>query len=261
VGNLTNKGVEFDINAKVISTSDLLWEVGFNATYNVNELTKLTATDDPDYPGVYTGGISGGVGNNVQIHSVGHPVSSFYVYEQAYDSDGNALEGLYVDRNEDGLITIDDRYQFNNPAPTVFMGFSSNLNYKNFDFRFGGRINLGNYVYNNVDSRMALLSNLYTPSNYLTNVPTFIHNSMFTNEQFWSDYYVRNASFLRLDNISLGYTFKKVINDSNIRIYGSVQNVIVITAYDGIDPEIEGGIDNNLYPRPTTYMLGLSIDL
>ncbi|HDR67647.1 MAG TPA: SusC/RagA family TonB-linked outer membrane protein, partial [Bacteroidaceae bacterium] len=109
VGNMINKGVEFDINAKVVSRTDFLWEIGFNATYNYNELTKLTATDDPDYPGVYVGGIAGGVGNTVQIHSVGFPRNSFYVYEQVYNSEGYPIEGLYVDRNEDGMITIDDR--------------------------------------------------------------------------------------------------------------------------------------------------------
>ncbi|MEN8155818.1 MAG: TonB-dependent receptor [Bacteroidota bacterium] len=262
VGNLINQGVEFDITGKVISSSDLLWELGFNASYNRNEITKLTATDDPDYPGVYVGGIAGGVGNNVQIHTVGYPVHSFYVYEQVYNEEGMPIEGLYVDRNGDGQITIDDRRQYHDKDPAVYMGFSSNLMYKNFDFRFAGRINLGNYIYNNVDSRRALYSNLYVPSNYMTNVPTFIYNSGFTNPQYWSDYYVRDASFLRLDNISVGYTFNDLIGDSgNLRVYGSVQNVFVVTNYDGVDPEIENGIDNDLYPRPTTFMLGVSLDL
>lgn len=261
VGNLINQGVEFEINAKVISRSDLMWELGFNATYNKNEITKLTATDDPDYPGVYTGGISGGVGNTVQIHTVGYPVRSFYVYEQVYDEDGMPIEGLYVDRNEDGAITIDDRSQYHSPDPSVFMGFSSNLVYKNFDFRFAGRISLGNWMYNNVDSERARYNNLYRPQNFLQNLPTYIYNSEFEQAQYWSDYYVRDASFLRLDNLSLGYTFPQFINQTgNLRIFATVQNVFVLTQYDGVDPEIEEGIDNTLYPRPTTYMVGVSLN-
>lgn len=261
VGNLVNQGVEFDINARVVSRTDLLWEVGFNATYNINEITKLTATDDPDYPGVYVGGIAGGVGNTVQIHTVGYPVRSFYVHEQVYDQSGMPIEGLYVDENEDGAITIDDRRQYHSPDPVVFMGFSSNLFYKNFDFRFAGRISLGNWMYNNVDSERARYNNLYRPQNFLQNLPAFIYNSELEQAQYWSDYYVRNASFLRLDNLSLGYTFNQFINDrGTLRIFGTVQNVFVLTQYDGVDPEIENGIDNTLYPRPTTYMLGVSLN-
>jgi iron complex outermembrane receptor protein len=261
VGNLVNQGVEFDINAKVISRRDLLWEVGFNATYNKNEITKLTATDDPDYPGVYVGGIAGGVGNTVQIHTVGYPVRSFYVHEQVYDADGMPIEGLYVDENGDGTITIDDRKHYHSPDPIVFMGFSSNLVYKNFDFRFAGRISLGNWMYNNVDSERARYNNLYRPQNFLQNLPTYIYNSEFDQAQYWSNYYVRNASFLRLDNLSLGYTFNKLFNNTgSLRIFATVQNVFVLTKYDGVDPEIEDGIDNTLYPRPTTYMLGVSLN-
>jgi TonB-linked SusC/RagA family outer membrane protein len=261
VGNLVNQGVEFDIDAKVVSRSDLLWEVGFNATYNHNELTKLTATDDPDYPGVYVGGIAGGVGNTVQIHSVGYPVRSFYVYEQVYDEEGMPIEGLYVDRNEDGMITIDDRRQYHFPDPVVFMGFSSDLLYKNFDFRFAGRISLGNWMYNNVDSERARYNNLWRPQNFLQNLPQYIYNSEFEQAQYWSDYYVRDASFLRLDNVSVGYTFNKFIhNAGRLRVFGTVQNVFVLTKYDGVDPEIENGIDNTLYPRPTTYTVGVSLN-
>lgn len=261
VGNLVNQGVEFDINANIISRTNLIWEVGYNVTYNHNELTKLIATDDPDYPGVYVGGIAGGVGNTVQIHSVGHPVRSFYVHEQVYDADGMPIEGLYVDANEDGMITIDDRRHFHSPDPVVFMGFSSNLLFRNFDFRFAGRVSLGNWMYNNVDSERARYNNLYRPQNFLQNLPRYIYNSEFEQAQYWSDYYVRNASFLRLDNISLGYTFDEFVNKAGrLRIFGTVQNVFILTKYDGVDPEIENGIDNTLYPRPTTYTLGVSLN-
>ncbi len=261
VGDLTNKGVEFAIQGKPISKENFLWELGFNFTYNKNEITRLTATDDPNYLGVETGGIAGGVGNNVQIHSVGHPASSFFVYEQVYDEDGNPLEGVYVDRNGDGLISPEDKYHYKTPAADYFMGFNSNLSYKNWDFSFSGRINLDNYVYNNIDSRNSLGKEIYWSSGYLRNITNDFFDTRFEIDQYWSDYYVQNASFLRLDNITLGYTFNKAFNDKvNIRLYSTVQNVFVITEYSGLDPEVSEGIDNNVYPRPRTIMLGINVD-
>ncbi|MCK4406048.1 MAG: SusC/RagA family TonB-linked outer membrane protein, partial [Bacteroidales bacterium] len=148
IGDMENKGVEFSITTRPIVKENLLWEVGFNATYNKNEITKLTATDDPDYLGVATGGISGGVGNTVQMHSVGYSASSYFVYEQVYDANGNPIEGMYVDRNGDGEITDDDRYHYKDPAADFYFGISSYLQYKNWNFSFAGRANFGNYVYN-----------------------------------------------------------------------------------------------------------------
>ncbi len=261
VGDLENRGIEFSIEGRIISKTDLSWKVGFNATYNENKITKLTATDDPNYLGVFTGGISGGVGNTIQIHSVGKPASSFFVYEQVYDANQKPIEGLYVDRNNDGEITGDDRYHYKKAAPDVFMGFNSMLNYKEWDFSFGGRINLGNYAYNNVWSSGATLNNLYWSTGYMNNVPSNTLDTRFQNPEFFSDYYVKNASFLRLDNISVGRTFKNLYNEKmDIRLYGTVQNVFVVSQYKGLDPEVGNGIDNNLYPRPRVFMLGVSID-
>ncbi len=261
VGDLENRGVEFSIEGHIISKTDLSWKVGFNATYNENKITKLTATDDPNYLGVFTGGISGAVGNTIQIHSVGMPASSFFVYEQVYDDKQKPIEGLYVDRNGDGEITGDDRYHYKKAAPDVFMGFNSMVNYKAWDFSFAGRINLGNYVYNNVWSSGATLNNLYWSTGYMNNVPSNALDTRFQNPEFFSDYYVKDASFLRLDNISVGRTFKNLYNDRmDIRLYGSVQNVFVVSQYQGLDPEVGNGIDNNLYPRPRVFMLGVSID-
>ena len=236
------------------------WEIGFNFTYNQNEITKLTVSDDPTYLGVETGGISGGVGNNIQMHSVGYAKSSYFVYEQVYDSDGNPVEGLYVDRNGDGQINNDDRYRYKTPDADVFMGFSTKFEYKNFDASIGGRINLGNYVYNNIDSRMSYKGNIYWSSNYLNNVTRDIYNTGFNDIQLYSDYFVQNASFLRIDNITLGYNLNKVMDKFNVRLSGSVQNVLVVSPYSGLDPEINGGIDNNVYPRPRTFMFGVSVD-
>lgn len=261
VGDLVNQGVEFSINAKVISTTDMVWEIGFNASYNENEIVKLTATDDPTYLGVFTGGISGGVGNNIQIHSVGYPASSFYVYQQVYDEDGNPVEGLYVDLNNDDQSTVDDRYRYKKAAPDVFMGFSSLFSYKNFDFSFAGRINLGNYVYNNVYSNNGTYSGMYNSVGYLNNVTSSVLDSKFSNPKYFSDYYMENGSFLRMDNMTFGYNLPEIIQGvSNLRLYATVQNVFLITKYKGLDPEVSNGIDNNIYPRPRNFLFGVSVE-
>ncbi|MFW6289318.1 MAG: SusC/RagA family TonB-linked outer membrane protein [Mariniphaga sp.] len=261
VGDLENRGIEFSIDAVPVSRADLSWDVGFNVSFNKNEITRLTAIDDPSYVGVETGGISGGVGNTIQIHSVGFPANSFFVYEQVYDEDGMPVEGLYVDRNNDGAITNEDRYRYEKAAPDVTMGFSSGVNYLDWDFSFNGRVFLNNYIYNNVWSGQATFNNLYNSVGYLNNISDAVFDSGFRNPRYFSDYYVRNGSFLRLDNVSLGYTFRDVLNEMlQVRVYGTVQNVFVITPYEGLDPEVSNGIDNNIYPRPRTFQLGVSIN-
>lgn len=259
VGDMENRGVEFAINGKIISKKDLMWEVGYNITYNKNTITRLTMAKDPSYLGVETGGISGGVGSNIQIHSVDYPKASFFVYEQVYKEDGKPIEGLYVDRNNDGQISADDRYRYKTPDADVFMGISSKLQYKNFDASIGARINLGNYLYNNVDSRMSVYNEVYWSSGYLRNVTRDIYNTGFNRPQYFSDYYIQNGSFFRIDNISLGYNFNALPNGTTLRVFGTAQNVLVVTPYKGLDPEVSGGIDNDIYPRPLTLLLGVSV--
>ncbi len=262
VGNLTNRGLEFTLNAKPISTMDMFWDVGFNLTYNENEITKLTTVDDPDYVGVFVGGISGAVGNTIQIHSVGYPTNAFYVWEQVYDDEGYPIEGLYVDRDGDGILTDEDKYRLGQSAPKLFLGFNSLINYKNIEFSFAGRANFGNYVYNNMFSANARYANLYWPTGYLNNVSTNLEDTRFNNAQFFSDYYVEDGSFLRMDYITLAYNFDNIMGSKlNARIYGTVQNAFVITKYSGLDPEVDDGIDNNVYPRPRIFLLGLRLGL
>jgi len=260
VGDLINQGVEFSVNATVISKVDLAWEIGFNATYNQNEIKKLTAIDDPDYPGVPTGGISGGVGNNIQIHSVGWPARTFYVFEQVYDANGDPIENLYVDQNGDGSVTAeDDSYRFENPAPDVFMGFSSYLRYKDFDLNLNGRINIGNYVYNNQYSSAGTWGEMYHSTLYLRNVSRSVLDTDFETPRYFSDFYLENGSFLRLDNVTVGYNMSDLFGVvSNLRLFASVQNAFLYTKYNGLDPEVENGIDNNIFPRPKTFVLGVS---
>jgi iron complex outermembrane receptor protein len=261
VGSLENKGIEFSVTGRPISKEDLFWEISTNVSYNQNEITKLTTVDDPDYKGVLTGGISGGVGNNIQIHSVGHPLSSFYVYEQVYDENGNPIEGAYVDRNNDGKITEDDRYRYEDPSPDVSIGLSSRVNYKNWDFSFAARAELGRYVYNNISSTHSFYEERVGATRFLRNATSDIKDIQFQNAHYQTDHYIENGSFFRIDNVELGYTFENQFNmKSNLRVYTTVVNPLLVTQYSGLDPEIPNGIDNNFYPRPTTFLLGVNLE-
>ena len=261
IGRLEVQGLEFSVTGRLISTADTYLEVGFNASHTVDEIAKLTTVNSEDYIGVETGGISGGVGNTIQIHSVGYPRSSFYVYEQVYNENGNPIEGVYVDRNGDGQITAEDKYRYESPSPDFTFGLSSRFEYKSWDASFSARANLGNYVYNNVASNNTVYNFMYNSQGYLNNSLSAINNTQFNTAQYMSDHYVENASFLRMDNITVGYTFNNLLNQiESLRVSGTVQNAFVITNYSGLDPEVFGGIDNNVYPRPKTFILGVSLN-
>ncbi|TAK39309.1 MAG: SusC/RagA family TonB-linked outer membrane protein [Saprospiraceae bacterium] len=259
IGDLENKGVEFSINATPVKKEKFTWDLGFNFTANDNKITKLTASEDSTYQGVLIGGISGAVGNTIQIHSVGFPANSYYVYEQVYDANGVPIEDLYVDRNGDGVINNLDLYRYKKPAPDYFLGFTSNLSLGDFEFSFAGRANIGNYAYNNIQSNGGTYSSLYHSSNFLVNanrIATFLD---FENPQYFSDYFIQNASFLRIDHVTLGYNFgSKIANIDFLKVYATIQNPILVTDYKGLDPEIAGGIDSNQYPRSRTFLFGVS---
>jgi TonB-linked outer membrane protein, SusC/RagA family/TonB-dependent outer membrane receptor, SusC/RagA subfamily, signature region len=263
IGDMKNKGIEFSIVGIPISTKNAYWEVALNTTYNVNEITKLTANNDPDYLGVETGGISGGTGNTVQIHSIGYPSYSFFVYEQVFDENGMPIEGMYVDRNHDGKITTDDRYHYKDATPDFYFGISTRLNYKNWDLSLGGRANFGNYVYNNFSSLNGVYGRLYRAEGpYLSNIATNTNEAGFMNAQYLSDYYVQEASFFKMDYITVGYDFTSMIkNKFKLKVTATVNNAFVITNYKGLDPEVFGGIDNNIYPSSRIYVLGINIGL
>ena len=261
IGNMVNRGVELGLNLSPVKSESLTWDIGFNAAYNRNRITKLTATTDPDYIGVLTGGIAGGVGSNIQIHSVDYAPASFYVYKQLYDENGKIQEGKFDDINEDGKVDDLDKYRFQKPAPDVIMGITSNLKYKNLDFSFAGRSNIGNYVYNNVATDMGFIQRLYHPTNYLQNIHrSGLENNLLQQRNLtFSDFFVTDASFFRIDHITVGYSLDKFIGKFT-RFYATVQNPFVITKYKGLDPEIGNGIDNNIYPRTRTFLAGISVD-
>lgn len=250
IGSLENYGVEFNIAAKPIVTNDFTWTLSYNVGWNHNEITELTTAASQ----LKTGGISGGNGNTVQIHAEGHPANSFYLFQQVYDESGAPLEGVYVDQNGDGQIDDSDKIINKSPDPKVTMTFGSQFRYKKWDLGFNIRASIGNYVYNNVLSTKAVYNDLFTYG--LNNVVE--NDYYFEQPRYMSDYYLRNASFVRCDNITLGYTWDNLLNDKlRLRLFGAVQNPFVITKYKGVDPEVFGGIDNSVYPRATTYSLGL----
>lgn len=260
VGKLENKGVELALTGRPIAGRDWNWEISLNATYNKNEVTELIGQE-----GYYveTGGISAGTGNNCQAHTVGMPVSSFHVYQQVYDeATGLPLEGVYVDRNGDGQITVDDKYYYKSPAAPWTLGLSTKLQWRHIDLGVGMRGSIGNYVFNDQDAGMSncgkgAVYNLGYLSNRRTDV---LARNWQTYDNPLSDYFVQNASFFKLDNITLGYSFDH-IGGAKLggRVYASCTNVACKTNYKGIDPEVSGGIDNNIYPRPITTLIGLTL--
>lgn len=261
VGDMETKGVEAVLNFTAIDTEKLTWDVGVNATYINREITKLSKVQDEDAIGNLEGGIAGGTGNRIQINTVGYAPNSFYVYKQIYDENGKPIEGLYADLDGNGVIDDNDKYRYKNPEANVNLGFNSSLTYGNWNFSLVARASLGNYMYNNVYSNNGAYQ-AFGFSNYLTNVSPNVLETEFQNYRLFSDYYVENASFLRMENMNLSYNFGRVLNDRiGLRVSANVSNAFVITKYNGLDPEIAGGIDNNFYPRPRVYTLGVSVDL
>lgn len=256
VGKMKNKGVEANVNAIAIQSKDFTWEVGYNITWNDSKITKLTTTFNPDYQGIDAG--------TNQKHQVGEMPGTFYLYQQVYDENGKPIQNAFVDRNNDGQITEADRYlTHKSPMAKVYMGFSSQFSYKKWDLGFNLRANFGNYVYNGVASGNST-SNNYGGKGFITNLYNGFQDTGFTllntSEQMPSDYFLENASFLKMDNLTLGYSFQNLFAAKlSGRISASVQNVFTISKYSGLDPEC-GAIDSNIWPRPRTYTIGLNLN-
>ena len=269
IGSMYNMGVETSLHWLAVNAKDFNWTMDYNFTYNYNKITNLNGGNDPDYF-VPTGGISAGTGGNIQAQHVGNAVNSFHVFQQAYDKNGKPLEGVVVDRNGDGKITDADKYYYKAPAAPVTMGFASRFEYRNWDLGFALRASLGNYVYNDAFASTSNMSNseIYVKSKFLVNRPTDVVADNWLSTETTSiqtDYWVQNASFLKMDNVTLGYSFANLLkqgswNGITGRIYGTVNNVFCLTKYKGLDPEVFNGIDNNLYPRPISFILGLNLN-
>jgi iron complex outermembrane receptor protein len=256
VGSVLSKGIEFSLNGELAKSENFNWDLGVNVTLQENKITKLSLGNDPNFL-IAQGGISGGVGNNIQLWREGLDPSTFYVFRQVYDNAGNPIEGAYVDVNGDNQITEADKQAYKKASPDVFAGLTNTLTYKNLDFSFTFRGSFGNYMYNNVASDRGNITTVNNaPGNYYPNAHVSVLSTNFNNQNLFSDLYLQRADFVKLDNISIGY----LVPGEKITFRASLTatNVLTITKYDGLDPEISNGIDNNFYPRPQMYVLGLN---
>ena len=271
IGSLMNTGVEATISWKAIQANNWYWTIDYNFTYNHNEITDLNGVSSDGSP-VPNTGIKIGTDRYLQYQQVGYPINSFYVFQQAYDANGKPIENAVVDRNGDGIITQADKYFYKSPAAPILMGLASRLEYKNWDLGFSLRASIGNYVYNNNEQGMANVNPTEVWKSSLLYMNNYTHEAVLRNWQTYqitsqlSDYYVHNASFLKCDNITLGYSFNRLLAKNNWhglngRIYGTVSNVFTLTKYDGLDPEVASGFDSNMYPRPISFILGLNVNL
>ncbi|MCP9200956.1 TonB-dependent receptor [Gramella sp. GC03-9] len=256
VGETVSRGLEIAIGGDIARSENFNWSVNYNITFQENEITALSLGDDPNFF-IPQGGIGGAVGNTIQLWKKGYDPYTFFVFRQVYDTDGNPIEGAYVDVNGDNAITEADRQPYKKATPDYFMGLTNTMNYKNLDFSFTFRGNFGNYIYNNTQSNAFLGAATNTPQDYYANLNTNVLETNFVDNQYFSDYYIQSADFVKLDNISLGYTFP--FEEVDFRTSFTATNVLFITNYEGLDPEIFNGIDNNFYPRSRNFVLGLSL--
>lgn len=269
VGSLRNYGLELSFDVKPVVTKDFTWNLTYNVGWNKNEITELKAGAQ-DWVWVDGATAARGVDTKLQRNKVGYPINSFYVYQQVYDEAGKPIEGLYVDRNGDGQINDDDRYYYKSPAADVIMGLTSKFLYKNWDLSFSLRASLGNYVYyyNLANKALVSESGLYNHGAFVNTTPEAValgFTGLTSNLNSISDYFVRNASYLKCSNITLGYTFPALLKYAGQdyfsgRVYFTVQNPFIITKYKGLDPEVANGVDNDTYPRPVSFQLGVNFN-
>ena len=252
IGKMRNYGIEFNIAAKPIVTDDFAWTLSYNIGWNHNEITDLGGNE------FAVGGGFGGTGGDCMIQREGYPAYTFNLYQQVYDEAGNPIQGAYVDQNADGVIDTHDLVARHSKDPKVTMTFGNNFRYKQWDLGFNLRASIGNYVYASAIRGGTTIDGI-ARNDQLSNV--FKSDTYFNVEASPSDYWLRDASYLRCDNITLGYNFDRLWNDmSTLRVFAAVQNPFVITKYDGLDPEVFSGVDGNIYPRATTWSLGLVLN-
>ena len=265
VGSMQNKGLEFALNVIPIETNDWHLSIGVNGTFQDTKFTKLNATDDENYY-IQTSNISGKTGNYIGRHQVGYAPYSYWTFKQLYDAEGNAIQNAFVDLNKDGKIDGSDKYCAGDPNPDFYYGLNVKLSYRNWDFGFNGHGSFGYKVFNDFAQNH---SSAYfdVNSGALPNFATVVKRTGFTqinsDYQPFSDLFLEDASFFRMDDINVGYTFKEIGQwAGNIRVAASCQNVFVLTKYSGIDPEINNtdGVDRTFWPRPRTFSVRLNIN-
>ena len=258
IGEMNNKGVELALNFIAVDNEKFGWDLNYNFTYNQNTIVKLNNEIDENSPGIQVGGISGDIGRTIQVLKVGEPFSTFLARNHLYDDAGNPLTGsninIYEDLNNDGQINENDLQTQGVAIHPIFTNLSSNMYYGNFDLSFTLRAKFGGQTYNNTSSANGWYGRL-TETQILNNVHESVIETGFQNRQLLSNYYIENSNFLKLDNLSIGYNFNQ-IKDFRLRLYGTVQNMLPITGYSGLDPEVE--IDNNIYPPSTAFIFGIN---
>jgi len=260
IGTLENTGFEAAFTVRPIRSADLQWEITANATYNKNKVVKLAGDGQP----IQYGDVGLGTGSTAMCHQEGQPVGSFWVYQQVYDEAGNPIQGVVVDRDGNGVIDDADRYYYKSSVAPWLFGLSSRIQYKNWDFGFGLRASIGNYVFNQLKMGHRALEYVGTGTGFMSNTMPYAYEVNYRSSDktydALTDYFIENASFLKCDNITLGYSFEKLFNTVSGRAYISATNVFTITKYKGMDPEVNGGIDGNIYPRPLTLLFGLNLN-
>lgn len=282
IGAVVNKGIELGLDAQLLRSRGMNWNVSANLAFNRNRILKLTNFTDPRFQGFTTGLISGGAGNRIQILQLGQPVNSFFVFRHKRDEQGRPLTDnydhnedgqinladIYEDTNADGIVNDNDKVAYGQPAPDLLYGFQSNWEFGNWDVSCNWRGQLGNYVYNNMQSIGGNYDRVLT--NFVpTNLTSSVLETHFQHPQYFSDYYVENASFLRLDQLSVGYTFPRLPRLGYLRVYAMANNLLVITNYSGLNPEVGNasgniaypkyGIDDSVFPRGRVFMVGLKL--
>lgn len=258
VGNVDSKGIEVSLNATPIQTKDWEWNLSYNFTWQDMKVKNLSLTKGGSQTNVKVGPSIDAY--QFQVLSEGYEPYMFYVYHQLYDSKtGKPIEGAYADLNNDGEINESDLYRYHSPAPKYIMGLSTSLRYKQLTLGMSFRANIDNYVYNGMGMSTGAFETVSYNNSQLNNLNTSFLKTGFKTRQYLSDYYVENASFLKLDNLSLSYNVGKINKWASLTVSAMVQNVFTITGYSGTDPEVPNGMDNSFYPRPRTYSVSLGL--
>ena len=256
VGNVDSKGIEVSLNATPVQTKDWEWNLSYNFTWQNMKVKNLSLTQGGSQTNVKVGPSIDAY--QFQVLSEGYEPYMFYVYHQLYDSEtGKPIEGAYADLNGDGEINDADLYRYHSPAPKYIMGLSTSLRYKQLTLGMSFRANIDNYVYNGMGMSTGAFETVSYNNSQLNNLNTSFLKTGFKTRQYLSDYYVENASFLKLDNLSLSYNVGKINKWASLTVSAMVQNVFTITGYSGTDPEVPNGMDNSFYPRPRTYSVSL----
>jgi len=258
VGNVNSHGIEISLSTTPIDTKDITWDISMNATWQKKKIKNLSLVK-----GTKTTNTS--VGPTIdsyyfQVLSEGYKPYMFYLYHQLYDTTGKPIEGAYADINNDGQINSSDLYHYHSPDPSCILGLSTSLRYKKWDLSMSFRANIGNYVYNGMSMNTGAWSTMSYNSSQLNNLSKSYLKTDFSNREYLSDYYVENASFLKMDNLSLNYNFGHIRKWLSLNVSALMQNVFTITNYSGVDPEVPNGMDNTFYPRPRTYSLSLGLN-